>query len=83
MCSLDILTRLNVIYSILEYDYIQVIDTALKALINCKTQFKYFFAQIEDNQEAVSTQKTYTTRQILSIAYTLVFNVGLYPLECN
>ena len=50
MRSLDILTQLNATYGMLEDEDIQVIDTELKAPINGKTHFEYFFAQIEDNQ---------------------------------
>ena len=81
--SLDILTHLHNTYVILEDEYIQSIDTALKGLINGETHFEYFFSQIEDNQEAVAIKIPYITKQILSIAFTLVFKVGLYPLECK
>ena len=57
------------------------IETALKLLINGNTNFEDFVAQIKDNQEVVATQKPYTTGKILSITYTLVFKVVLYPLE--
>ena len=78
--SLDIPTHLHATYGMLEDEDIQAIDTTLKAPINGETHFKDFVAQIEDNQEAVATQNMYTTGQILSIAYTLVFKVGFYPL---
>ena len=65
----------------LEDEGIQAIDTSLKALINGKTHFQYFFAQIKDNKEAGDTQNPYTTGQILSISYTLVFKVVIYPLK--
>ena len=58
----------------------QAIDTALKVPISGETHFGDFVAQIKDIQEAVSTQNPYTTRKILSIAYTLVFKVCFYPL---
>ena len=80
MSSLDILTHLHNTYVILEDEYIQSIDTALKGLINGENHFEYFFSQIEDNQEAVAIKIPYITKQILSIAFTLVFKVGLYPL---
>ena len=79
--SLDILTHLHVTYGMLKDEDIQAIDTALKAPINGETHFKDFFAQIEDNQEAVATQNLYTTGKILSIDSTLVFKVGLYPFK--
>ena len=83
MCSLDILTHLHVTYGMLKDEDIQSIDTALKAPINGETHFEYFVTHIKGNQEAVATQNPYTIGQILSIAYTLVFKVGFYPLECK
>ena len=65
----------------LKDEYIQAIDTEMKAPINGETHFEDFFSQIKDNQEALATQNPYTTRQILPIAYTVVFKVGFYPLK--
>ena len=83
MRSLVILTHLHATYIILEDKYIQAIDLAIKTPINVETHFKNFKAQIEDNQEEVAPQNPNTTEKILSIAYTLVFKVGFYPLKCK
>ena len=76
MCILDIVSHLHDPYGMLEDEYIQDIEMALKAQISGETHFEYFVTQIENNQEAVTTKNPYTTGQILSIAYTLVFKVG-------
>ena len=81
--SLEILTQLHVTYGMIEDEYIQAIDTELKATTNGETHFEDFVAHIEYNQEAVATQKLYTTGQTLSIIYNLFFKVGFYPLECK
>ena len=78
---LDILTHLHATYDMLKDEDIQAIGMALKAPINGKTYFEDFSAQIKDNQEAAATQNPYTTGQILSIAYTLVFKVVFYTLK--
>ena len=52
---------------------------ALKASINGETHFEDFITHIENNQDVMATQNPYTTEQILSIAYTLVFRLGVYP----
>ena len=65
----------------LEDEDIQAIETSLKAPINVETHFEDFVAHIKDNQEAVATQKPYTTGKILYIYYTLVFKVGFYPIK--
>ena len=83
VCSLGIIAHLHSTYVVLEDEDIQAIDVALKTPINGETHFKYFIDQVEDNQEAVASNNPYTTGQIFSIAYTLVFKVGFYPLECK
>ena len=80
VCSLGIIAHLHSTYVVLEDEDIQAIDVALKTPINGETHFGDFKAQIKDNQEVVESQNPYKNGQILSIAYTLVFNVGFYPL---
>ena len=83
MRSLVILTHTNATYGVLDVEDIQEIGVSLNTPINGETHFIYFIDQVEDNQEAVASNNPYTTGKIFSIAYTLVFKVGFYPLECK
>ena len=83
MRSLVILTHTNDTYGVLDVEDIQEIGVSLNTPINGETHFIYFIDQVEDNQEAVASNNPYTTGKIFSIAYTLVFKVGFYPLECK
>ena len=71
----------NDTYKMLEYEDIQAMEMALKTPKNNETHFGDFVAQIKDNQEAVASQNTNTNKKIVSIAYTLVFKLGFYPLK--
>ena len=55
------LIHLHATYDMLKDEYIQAIDTEMKAPINGETHFEYLVTQIEYNQEAVATQNLYTT----------------------
>ena len=56
-------------------------EMALKTPINRETHFGGVVAQIKDNQEAVASQNPNTNKEIVSIAYTLLFKLGFYHLK--
>ena len=50
----------------------------MKKTISAETLFEEFVEQIETAVDAVATQVPYTRRQIVSIAFTMVENAGIY-----
>ena len=50
----------------------------MKQPISAETLFEEFVEQIETAVDAVSTQVPYTKQQIVSIAFTMVENAGIY-----
>ena len=50
----------------------------MKKTISAENLFEEFVEQIETAVDAVATQVPYTRRQIVSIAFTIVENAGIY-----
>ena len=50
----------------------------MKTAISAETLFEDFVEQIETAVDAVATQVPYSRQQIVSIAFTLVENAGIY-----
>ena len=50
----------------------------MKKAISAETLFEDFVEQIETAVDAVATQFPYTIQQIVSIAFTIVENTGIY-----
>ena len=50
----------------------------MKQPITAKTLFEEFVEQIETAVNVVATQVPYTRQQIVSIAFTMVENAGIY-----
>ena len=50
----------------------------MKKFISAETLFEEFVEQIETEVDAVETQVPYTRQQIVSIAFTMVKNSGIY-----
>ena len=50
----------------------------MKKTIAAKTLFEEFVEQIETAVDVVATQVPYTRQQIVSIAFTMVENAGIY-----
>ena len=61
--SLDIFTHLHANYGTLEDEDIKAIDMEINTPINGDKHFKDFVAQIEDNQEYVTSQTPYTNEK--------------------
>ena len=53
----------------------------MKSQISGDTEFEDFVQQIEDGQEAVALQNTYTDIQILTISENLIESTGFYTIE--
>ena len=50
----------------------------MKKSISAETLFEDFFDQIKTAVDAVATKVPYTREQIMSIAFTIVENAGIY-----
>ena len=50
----------------------------MKTAISAKTLFEDFVEQIKTTVDAVATQVPYSRQQIVSIAFTIVENAGIY-----
>ena len=50
----------------------------MKKAISAETLFEEFAEQIETAVDAVATQVPYTRQHIVSIAFTIVENAGIY-----
>ena len=75
---LDILSPVWTTYGKLQDLEVQENDVRMKQPISAETLFDEFVEQIEIAVDAVSTQVTYTRQQIVSIAFTMVENSGIY-----
>ena len=53
-------------------------DVKMKKSISAETIFEEFIEQIETAVDAVATQVPYKRKQIVSIAFTIVENAGIY-----
>ena len=53
-------------------------DVKMKKAISAKTLFEDFVEKIETAVYAVATQVPYTRQKIVSIAFTIVENAGIY-----
>ena len=65
-------------YGVLQDFEVQENDVRMKQPITAKTLFEEFAEQIETAVDAVTTQVPYTRQQIVSIAFTMVENAGIY-----
>ena len=75
---LDILSHLWNMYGVLQDCEVQENDVRMKKPISAETLFEEFVVQIETEVDAVATQVPYTRQQIVSIAFTMVENSGIY-----
>ena len=75
---LEILSHLWSTYGVLQDYEVQENDVKMKKYISAETLFEEFVEQIETAVDAVATQVTYTRQQIVSIAFTIVENAGIY-----
>ena len=75
---LEILSHLWSTYGILQDYEVQENDVKMKKAIWAKTLFEDFVEQIETAVDAVATKVPYTRHQIVSIAFTIVKNSGIY-----
>ena len=75
---LDILSQLWNTYGVLQDGEVQENDVRMKQPISAETLFEEFVEQIETAVDAVSTQVPYTRQQIVSIAFKMVENAGIY-----
>ena len=78
---LTFLTHLHSEYGRLTSQDIYEIDKQMKSQISGDTEFEAFVQQIEDIQEAVALQNTYTDIQIVTIAKNLIESTGFYTMD--
>ena len=74
----DILSHLWTTYGVLQDFEVQENDLRMKQPITAKTLFEEFVEHIETAVDAVATQVPYTRQHIVSIAFTIVENAGIY-----
>ena len=65
-------------YGVLQDHEVQENDVKTKKAISSETLFEEFVEQTEIAVDAVATQVPYTRQQIVSIAFTIVENAGIY-----
>ena len=65
-------------YGVLQDYEVQENDVKMKTAISAETLFEDFVEKIETAVDAVATQVPYTREQIVSIAFTIVENAGIY-----
>ena len=65
-------------YGVLQDFEVQENYLRMKQQITAETLFEEFFEHIETAVDAVATQVSYTRQQIVSIAFTMVENAGIY-----
>ena len=58
-------------------------DTKMRSNWDPNSPFNCLIKQIEDGQDYTEDGQPYTTKQLLHIAYSLVFKTGLYFEECK
>ena len=75
---LEILSHLWSTYGVLQDYEVQENDVKMKKSISAENLFEDFVEQIETAVDAVATQVPYTREQIVSIAFTIVENAGIY-----
>ena len=78
---LTMLTHLHSEYRRLTSQDIDKIDKRMKIQIIGDTEFEYFVQQIEDRQEAVALQNTYTDIQIVTTAKNLIESTSFYTMD--
>ena len=62
---------------------IDEIDKRMKTQISGDTEFAAVVQQIEDGQEAVALQNSYTDIQIVTITKNLIESTGFYTMDCR
>ena len=75
---LEIMSHLWSTYRLLQDYEGQENDVKMKKSILAETLFEEFVGQIETAVDAVANQVPYTRQQIVSIAFTIVENAGIY-----
>ena len=80
---LTLLTHIHSKYGRIMSQDIDDIDKRMKISITGETEFETFVRQIEDGQEAVALQNTYTGTQFFTIAKNLIESTGFYTMDCR
>ena len=75
---IDILSHLWTTCGVLQDCEVQENDVRMKKPISAETLFEEFVEQIETAVDAVANQVPYTRQQVVSIAFTMVENSGIY-----
>ena len=75
---LDIISHLWNTYRVLQDREVQENDVRMKKPISAETLFEDFVEKIETAVDAVETQVPYTRQKIVSIAFMMVENDGIY-----
>jgi hypothetical protein len=82
--SLDLLTRLLTFYAMIAPTELTQNYERLNAPYDPNHPIETLFQQIQDARAfAVAGDQTYGEAMIVNVAYTLVFNTGLYPDACR
>jgi hypothetical protein len=82
--SLQLLTHLLTYYAMIAPTELTQIYERLNAKYDPNQPIETLFQQIQDNRAfAVAGGQPYGAAMIVNVAYTLVFNTGLFPDECQ
>ena len=82
--TLDLLQHLLQAYGRITEHALSTNDTKFKTPMDPSQPFESFITQLEDSIEyAAAGNAPYTTPQVLTTAYTLVFNTGIFTDACR